>query len=264
MIKITRRLKANNFESVDYEVYPKEEFKKLGKKYKHWDKCSQGDWGISDDGYVAECLQRNIYGTSVEMVFPYGRQWAKKTAKLEFEPHYHRKNYSNVSTKSYAELEAGRDRAELAIDAFLAYKLAGETPDMYKIGKIYRPDQKVPTATVRRFLKQKVAKRMVEKKIKELLLDKAINKEFAVDNILRALTMAENKGDVNNFLKANDYLMDLLEMKPNKQLITDTIQVDMTKQIADTIAKEDKRKYRNWKDLKRERIFSNDEEKRNM
>ena len=27
---------------------------------------------------------------------------------------------------------------------------------------------------------------------------------------------------------------------------------------------EDKRKYRNWKDLKRERIFSNDEEKRNM
>ena len=35
--------------------------------------------------------------------------------------------------------------------------------------------------------------------------------------------------------------MDLLEMKPNKKMITDTIQVDMTKQIADTIAKEDKR-----------------------
>jgi hypothetical protein len=53
--------------------------------------------------------------------------------------------------------------------------------------------------------------------------------------------MAEEKGDVNNFLKANDYLMDLLEMKPNKKMITDTIQVDMTKQIADTIAKEDRR-----------------------
>lgn len=46
---------------------------------------------------------------------------------------------------------------------------------------------------------------------------------------------------MNNFLKANDYLMDLLEMKPNKKMITDTIQVDMTQQIADTIAKEDKR-----------------------
>ena len=82
---------------------------------------------------------------------------------------------------------------------------------------------------------------MVEKKIKELLSDKSINKEFAVDNIIRALQMAESKGDVNNFLKANDYLMDLLEMKPNKQLITDTIQVDVTKQIADTIAKEEKK-----------------------
>ena len=72
---------------------------------------------------MAECLQRNIYGTSVEMVFPYGRQWVSKTGKLEFEPHYYSKNYSNVSTKTYAELEAVRDRAELAIDAFLAYKI---------------------------------------------------------------------------------------------------------------------------------------------
>ena len=82
---------------------------------------------------------------------------------------------------------------------------------------------------------------MIEKKIKELLQEKAINKEFALDNIVRALQMAEEKGDVNNFLKANDYLLDLLEMKPNKQMITDTVQVDVSKQIADTIAKEEKK-----------------------
>ena len=82
---------------------------------------------------------------------------------------------------------------------------------------------------------------MVEKKLKEILAKKSISKEFAVDNIVMALKMAEEKGDVNNFLKANDYLMDLLEMKPNKKMITDTIQVDVTKQIADTIAQEDKR-----------------------
>ena len=119
--------------------------------------------------------------------------------------------------------------------------LDSKAVDFDALGQIYRPDQSVPAATVRRFLKQKTAKRMVEKKVKELLSDKAINKEFALDNIIRALQMAESKGDVNNFLKANDYIMDLLEMKPNKQLITDTVQVDMTKQIADTIAKEEKK-----------------------
>lgn len=118
--------------------------------------------------------------------------------------------------------------------------LSSKAVDYTTLGQIYRTDQQNPTATVKRFLKQKIAKRMVEKKIKELLSDKSISKEFAVDNIVRALQMAEEKGDVNNFLKANDYIMDLLEMKPSKQMITDTIQVDMTKQIADTIATEEK------------------------
>jgi hypothetical protein len=40
--------------------------------------------------------------------------------------------------------------------------------------------------------------------------------------------------------------------------------IPFLRKIGWDIAKEDKRKYRNWKDLKRERIFSNDEEKRNM
>ena len=40
--------------------------------------------------------------------------------------------------------------------------------------------------------------------------------------------------------------------------------VPFLRKIGWDIAKEDKRKYRNWKDLKRERIFRNDEEKRNM
>ena len=71
MIKITRRLKANNYESHDYHVYTEQEFKELGKKYKHWSKCKPTEWGISDDGYVAECLARNYYATAVEMVFPW-------------------------------------------------------------------------------------------------------------------------------------------------------------------------------------------------
>ena len=40
--------------------------------------------------------------------------------------------------------------------------------------------------------------------------------------------------------------------------------VPFLRKIGWDIAKQDKRKRRNWKDLKRERIFSNDEEKRNM
>jgi hypothetical protein len=74
------------------------------------------------------------------------------------------------------------------------------------------------------------------------LSDKAINKEFAVDNIVKALDMAEHKGDVGNFLKANDHIMDLLEMKPNKLITTDTVEMIDTKKILDQITQEEEKK----------------------
>jgi len=241
MIKIKRRLKANNFESTDYEVYPKQEFKKLGKKYKHWNKCSPGDWGVSDDGYVAECLQRNIYGTSIEMVFPYGRQWVSKTGKLEFEPHYHSKNYSNVSTKTYAELEAVRDRAELAIDAFLAYKISGKKPDLHKIGTIYRPDQKNPQMAVKKLLKTKEVKKIMADKLKEILIDREIDEGYVLDVIKDAVDVAKMKEDPANMIRAAKELSEFLDMKPKNKQITESIEMDMSHQIADTYDKQTKK-----------------------
>lgn len=241
MIRITRRLKINNFESVDYEVYTKEEFKKIGKKYKYWNKCSPGDWGISDDGYVAECIQRNIYGTSVEMVFPYGRQWDKKTAKLEFEPHYYSKNYSNVSTKSYSELEASRNRADLAIDAFLAYKMAGETPDMEKLGRIYRPDQKKPEIAVRKLFKTKEVKKIMADKLKEILVDKKIDEGYVLDVMKDAIDTAKVKEDPANMIRAAKELSVFLDMQPKNKQVTESIEMDMSNQIADTYNKQTKK-----------------------
>jgi len=241
MIKITRRLKVNNFESTDYEVYTKEEFQKIGKKYKHWNRCNEGDWGISDDGYVAECLQRNIYGTSIEMVFPYGRQWAKKTAKLEFEPHYYSKNYSNVSTKSYAELESTRNRADLAIDAFLAYKMAGETPDMDKIGRIYRPDQKNPEVAVRKLLRTKEVKKIMADKLKEILVDKQIDEGYVLDVMKDAIDTAKVKEDPANMIRAAKELSVFLDMQPKNKQVTESIEMDMSHQIADTYDKQTKK-----------------------
>lgn len=241
MIRITRRLKINNFEPVDYEVYPVEEFDKLGKEYKHWSKCDAGDWGISDDNYVSECIQRNIYGTSIEMVFPYGRQWAKKAAKLKFEPHYYSGNYSNVSTKSYAELEAGRDRAELAIDAFLAYKMAGEKPDMHKIGMIYRPDQKDPTKAVRKLLKTKEVKKIMADKLKEILVEKEIDEGYVLDVMKDAVDVAKVKEDPANMIRAAKELSVFLDMQPKTKQVTESIEMDMSHQIADTYNKQTKK-----------------------
>lgn len=241
MIKITRKLKINNYEDLDYHIYPELEFKGLDKEYKHWSKCKPTEWGISDDGYVAECLERNYYATAVEMVFPYGRQWVSDTGKLEFEPRWTSKNYSTVSSKSYNELEAKKGRSDLVIDAFLSYKMAGILPDMDKLGKIYRPDQKNPAMAVKKLLKTKEVKKIMSEKLKEILLEKNIDEGFVLDVMKDAVDVAKMKEDPANMIRAAKELGEYLDMKPKSKQITESLEMDMTHQIADTYEKQTKK-----------------------
>ena len=243
-MKIKRRI---NGKTGKYDIFTKPEAAKRGLVIIYWKEAYDGDWAYTDDDYVSKCYNRKDYtdkhgNTKTFVKLTCGVGWVSRFSKILFERNHKYGVYSKTNPKRrWDEDESGTTRAKNTVASYAHMLLSSGKVDFDTLGKIYRPDQEIPAATVRRFLKQKVAKRMIEKKLKELLKDKGVNKELAVDNVLRALHMAESKGDVNNFLKANDYLMDLLEMKPSKKMITDTIQVDMTKQIADTIAKEDKR-----------------------
>ena len=82
---------------------------------------------------------------------------------------------------------------------------------------------------------------MVEKKLKEILIDKGISQEHALDLQLEAIDMARKKGDVSNLLRVADNFMDLLSMKPGKVVTTDTMEIDMSNKIIDAIESEDKK-----------------------
>jgi hypothetical protein len=108
------------------------------------------------------------------------------------------------------------------------------------LGNIYRPDQQEPSATVKRVLKQEFIRDMIEKKLKEIMEEKGISKSSVVDTMLEAIEIARHKQDVTNMLKACDYFMELLEMKPSKKITTDTLQLDVSSSIADAIESEEK------------------------
>ena len=81
---------------------------------------------------------------------------------------------------------------------------------------------------------------MVEKKLREVLSEKGINSSSVLDTMLEGLHIARNKQDVTNMIKISDSFMDLLEMKPNKRITTDTLQLDVASNIGDLIANEEK------------------------
>ena len=238
MITIPRKLKINNFEEVDYEVFPKKEFKL---KYKHWKDCKEGEWGISDDGYIAQCLAVKTYASGVEMTYPYGKQWVTKTSKLEFEPHWETKSFNSVSTKSQMDLELQKRRSKDVLEAYMTYIMAGKTPDFDKLGQMYRPDQKKPAWTVKRLLKTKGMKQMIKDKMKEVLTERGIDEGYVLDTIKDAIGVAKVNEDPGNMIKAAKELSDYLDMKPKAKTQTDTLELDLSHQIEANFEKQTKK-----------------------
>lgn len=215
--------------------------------YCDWRDAEEGLWCITDDNHVMECLSRSRYTDKNGNVKTFiklsgGVGWVSPSSKISFEINKAYGIYSKTNpAQTWDEQEIRSTRGKNTISTFATMMLNGNV-DYKKLGNVYRPKDKIPEATVRRFLKNKRVKMEVEKKVREILTDKSINKEFAVDNLIRALDMAEHKGDVGNFLKANDQIMDLLEMKPNKAITTDTVEMIDTKTILDKITQEEEKK----------------------
>ena len=241
MITITKKLKKNKFLPMDFVVLTKEEATDQSIDYKHWQVCQPDEWGISDDGYISQCIYRKTYKKGVEMTFPFGRQWIGKNRFLDFKPHWKSRNFNTVSTKSYGELEVNTKRADLAIDAYLAYKVSGESPDLALIGKLYRPDQKYPEIAAKRLLKLKETKRMIKEKLKEILIERNIDEGYVLDTIKDAIEVSKIKEDPANMIRAAKELSIFLDMAPQKQQVTESLEIDMSHQIEDNFEKQQKK-----------------------
>tara|TARA_R110002074_G_scaffold107607_1_gene232518 strand:+ start:277 stop:1035 length:759 start_codon:yes stop_codon:yes gene_type:complete len=243
MDKITRKL--NNKKAI-FMVYTESEASDKGIEYVHWKQVKQGKHGISDDGYVGICLSRKSYTdkknrTKENVKMCYGVQWVTANSQLLYEPNKSAGIYSAVKPTGWAEKEAGKTRTKNAVNAYVHQLLGNKGIDYNVLGNIYRPDDKIPAATVRRLFKQEEIKAMVDKKLKDILVEKGVTKDMVIDITLEGINIARTKMDANNMFKGADSLAEYLEMKPNKKIITETMEIDVTSTIADQIETEEKK-----------------------
>ncbi len=125
---------------------------------------------------------------------------------------------------------AGRG-ADLAMDAYIAFKMAGKLPNWDTIGKLYRPDQENPAIAAKRLFKTKQVKKMIQDKLKEVLVDKNIDEGFVLDVIKDAIEVAKVKEDSGNMIRAAKELSEFLDMKPKTKQVTESLEMDMSHQI---------------------------------
>ena len=182
-----------------FKIWTQKEADSKGYFYMEWKHANEGDYALSDDGYVGECLSRKVYTdkkgrTKTFVKCAHGGQGVTNSGKFMYEPNKEAGTYSHVKPGRWEEKEARTTRANNAVSAYVADIIQGNKPDWDRIGKIYRPDQKIPAATARRLFKKQRILDMVDKKLTDILTDKGITKDQVIDLQLEALGIARDKG----------------------------------------------------------------------
>lgn len=212
MDQVKRRIKG---EERVFPVFSREEADYAAIDWIYWRECRAGQYGLSDDGFVAECLQAFEYTdkkgrTRRMLTFPYGRAWVNGKKKLEWLEHKRTGNFYDSSPKNWAEKEARRTRTKNAVKVYVQMLLTTGKIDWDMVGNAYRPTEKIPAATVRKLFKNERIQAMIDAEVQKILKKQGVTKETVVEMYKKAAEIAETKGDPKGLVTAADRLADLV------------------------------------------------------
>ena len=204
-----------------YSVYRKKEADEKGIDYVYWKMVKPGGYAISDDDYVAKCINRKEYPSNhdkdnVYLRFPWGYtffnpKYASKKLKVSG-----RKTNTTMSGKPMLEVKSKQDMMKNLAKAYsvtwdynlaLDMVLGSYTPTEFKKWK--------------RMMKTEVFEKMIKEELADLLTDHGLDKTYTLDLLAKVIAMAEDKKDVTNLMRAVENLQGMHGMK-DKQLVKTT------------------------------------------
>ena len=206
-----------------YKIFKKEEADSENIQYRYWREAGEGEYGISDDNYVAKVISKSVYNpTSVYIRYPYGYTF--------FNPKYDsvslkasgRKSNTTISGKTQWEvLSNGQKMKNLAM-------VYAQTMDYDKAIEhvLDNPTDNQKVMWKRRMKKEKF-KDMVRDELQALLKEHGLTEEYTLQLLSDTIDTAKAKGDVTNLMRAVDNLQDMHGMKDKNQVKT-TEQIEAT------------------------------------
>jgi hypothetical protein len=206
-----------------YNIYRKEEADTNKLTYKYWREANEGEYGLSDDGFVAKVISKASYKpTSVYIRYPFGYTF--------YNPHYKsvmlkasgRRSNTTISGKTKWEvLSKGQRMKNLAM-------VYAQTMDYNKtINHVLDNPTNNEKIMWKRRMKKEKFKDMVRDELQSLLKEHGMTEEYTLELLESTIKTARAKGDVTNLMRAVDNLQDMHGMK-DKHLIKTTEQIEAT------------------------------------
>ena len=221
-----------------YKILKKEEADSENIQYRHWRKAGEGEYGISDDNYVAKVISKSVYNpTSVYIRYPYGYTF--------FNPKYEsvslkasgRKSNTTISGKTQWEvLSNGQKMKNLAM-------VYAQTMDYNKAIEhvLDNPTNNQKVMWKRRMKKEKF-KDMVRDELQKLLKEHGLTEDYTLQLLEETIKKAKDKGDVTNLMRAVDNLQDMHGMKDKHQVKTvEQIEATSNTKLIDELREEEEK-----------------------
>jgi hypothetical protein len=206
-----------------YVILKKEEADNKNLVYKYWREADEGEYGISDDNYVAKVISKSVYKpTSVYVRYPYGYTF--------FNPKYDSVSFKASGRKSNTTI-SGKTQWEVLSNGQKMKNLAMVYAQTMDYDKAIEHVLNNPTNNQRimwkRRMKKEKFKDMVRDELQSLLKEHGLTEEYTLQLLEDTIKTARAKGDVTNLMRAVDNLQDMHGMK-DKHLIKTTEQIEAT------------------------------------
>ena len=199
-----------------YKIYRQKEADNENLEYKHWREAKEGEYGVSDDEFVAKVISKSVYNpSSIYVRYPDGYTF--------FNPKYN-------STK----LKASGRKANNTISGKTQWEVLTNGQKMKNLAMVYatkmdydkaiehvldNPTDNQKVMWKRRMKKEKF-KDMVREELQSLLKEHGMTEEYTLQLLSDTIDTARAKGDVTNLMRAVDNLQDMHGMKEKNQIKT--------------------------------------------
>ena len=206
-----------------YKIYRQKEADNEGLEYRYWRKAREGEYGVSDDKFVAKVISKSTYSKSSTYIrFPYGYAF--------FNPKY-----------SSVKLKASGRKANNTLSGKTQWEVLSNGQKMKNLAMVYAQTMNIDESikhvfgdttdnkkrTWKRRMKTQRFTNMVRDELQSLLKDHGLTEDYTLELLDQTIQTAKNKGDVTNLMRAIENLQDMHGMK-DKHLVKTVEQIEAT------------------------------------
>tara|TARA_R100001510_G_scaffold57752_1_gene67444 strand:- start:6198 stop:6959 length:762 start_codon:yes stop_codon:yes gene_type:complete len=226
--------------SKTYEIYTKEEADSEGLQYSHWREANEGDWALSDDGFVSKVIKRKSYKgidkiDNVYLRFAWGYTFynpGRRGKQLKVKG---RKSNTTMTGKRPIEVKAKQQKMQ---NLAMVYAQTMNTDDTIErvCGEVTSNENR----RIKRYMRTEVFKGMVREELTKLLSSHGMSEDYTLELLSSTIKKAQDKGDVTNLMRAIENLQDMHGMK-DKHLVktTEAIEATSTVKLIDELREEE-------------------------